>query len=154
MGKCGSAFFLHIYENDVNYGNVLIIDIHTIPNDLGEWQYLIVFSRYKQITTTTPSCSGPILAQQFGVIQYQGLYFPTQFPKWIVIIPFVLVGKNTLDWYITCHGYINNHRSPFIGPIKMYRKFEKLPSLDSGHPEMKCLLFSYFHRDCWGEKIT
>ena len=32
-----------------------------------------------------------------------GSYFPTRCPKWIFIILIVLVEKNTLDWYITCH---------------------------------------------------
>ena len=47
----------------------------------------------------------------------------TQCPKWIFIIPIVLVGKTTLDWYIACHAYINNHQTPFIGPIKIYLIF-------------------------------
>merc|ERR1712115_626335 len=47
---------------------------------------------------------------------------------------------------ITCHGYINIHHSPFIGPIKINRNFDKLPPLDHGGPEMKC---AYFHRNCW-----
>ena len=39
--------------------------------------------------------------------------------EWIFIILIVLVWKNTLNWYITCHGYIRIHHSPFIGPIKI-----------------------------------
>ena len=37
---------------------------------------------------------------------------------------------------------INNHQSPFIGPIKIDQKCEKLPPLDHGGPKMK---FTYFH---------
>ena len=33
--------------------------------------------------------------------------------------------KNTLNWYITCHSYINNHSSPFIGPIEIDRTYFK-----------------------------
>ena len=39
--------------------------------------------------------------------------------------------KNTLNWYITCHGYINNHQSPFIGPIKINLQFWKITPLGS-----------------------
>ena len=38
----------------------------------------------------------------------------------------------------TSHGYINNHQSPFIDPLKIELKnFEKLPLLDYGGHEMK-----------------
>ena len=53
-------------------------------------------------------------------------YFPTQYPKWIYIIPIALVGKK-LTKFITCHGYINNHQFPFIGPIKMIDIFDNCP---------------------------
>ena len=36
--------------------------------------------------------------------------------------------------------------TPLSGPIKINRKFEKLPPLDHGGPEMKC---TYFHCNCW-----
>ena len=45
-----------------------------------------------------------------------------------------------------CHGYINDHQSPFIGPTKkVIENFEKLPPLDHGGPEMKCCN----NRNCW-----
>ena len=54
--------------------------------------------------------------------------------------------KNKLNWYITCHGYINIYHSPFIGHIKINRTFWKITLLHHGCPEMKC---TYFHRNCW-----
>ena len=54
--------------------------------------------------------------------------------------------KNTLNCYITCHGYINIHHSTAIPPIKNIRKFWKIAPLDHEGPEMKC---TYFHRNCW-----
>ena len=36
-----------------------------------------------------------------------------------LFLSFYLKKKPTLNWYITCHGYINIHHSPFIGPIKI-----------------------------------
>jgi len=38
--------------------------------------------------------------------------------------PIVLVEKK-----YACHGYINNHQSPFIGPIKIDQKCENYPPL-------------------------
>ena len=43
-------------------------------------------------------------------------------------------------------GYINNQQFPFIGPIKIYEKCEKLPPLDNGGPEIK---FTYFQYKSW-----
>ena len=57
------------------------------------------------------------------------------------IIPIVLVEKNTLNWYITRHGYINIHHSPFIGPIKINRKFWKItPLIIMEVPKWKVLI--------------
>ena len=38
-----------------------------------------------------------------------------------------------------------NHQSPFIGPIKVDQKCEKLPPLAHGGLEMK---FTYSHQNC------
>ena len=91
------------------------------------------------MTSTTPSCSGPIPVQKSRCKSVLGV---PRCPKWIFIILIVLVEKNTLNWYITCHGYINIHHSPFICPIKINRKFWK----DHEGSEIK---FTYFHRNCW-----
>ena len=45
-----------------------------------------------------------------------------------------------------CHSYINNHQPPFIGPIEIDQKCEKLIPLDHGGPKMKC---TYFQHNCW-----
>ena len=37
----------------------------------------------------------------------------------LLLSPFYLRKKTTLNKYITCPGYINNYKSPFIGPIKV-----------------------------------
>ena len=38
------------------------------------------------------------------------------------------------------YACINNHQSPFIGPIKLTENFKELPSLDHKGPEMKLLI--------------
>ena len=54
--------------------------------------------------------------------------------------------KNTL--HITCHGYINNHQSPFIGPIKIDRKCLKKYPLGPWRSRN-----TYFHRNCWKKTL-
>ena len=41
---------------------------------------------------------------------------------------------------MTWHGYINNHKFLFIGPILMIETFENLPSLDHGSPEIATVI--------------
>jgi len=47
---------------------------------------------------------------------------------------------------VTCHGYINKHKSHFIGSLRLTLKIEKLPPLNQGYPEMKCPFF--LHHNC------
>ena len=106
----------------------------------------------KKKTSTTPSCSGPISAQKSQGNSVLGVVFPHTMPKMVFHYSHRFRWeKNTLNWYITCHGYINIHHSRFIGPIKIARKFWKNTPLDHGGPEMKC---TYFHRNCWRKKIA
>ena len=43
---------------------------------------------------------------------------------------------------VTCHGYIKNHQSPFIGPIEIDPKKLEITPLDHGGHDMK---FTDFH---------
>ena len=64
------------------------------------------------------SYSGPIPVQKIWGNLVPGPYFPTQCPKWIFVILIVLVEKKTLNWCITCHGYINiHHLLEFSGAV-------------------------------------
>ena len=85
----------------------------------------------KQLTSTTPSCSRPITAQKIRDKLVPGAVFFHNMPKmdFFKINLIVLVGKNTLNWYITCHGYINNYQSSFTGPIKNDWQFWKITPL-------------------------
>ena len=66
----------------------------------------------KERTSTTPSCSGPILAQKI-----RGNWVP-----------------GSVFFHII-------HQPPFIGPIKIDRQFWKITPLEHGGPEMKCTFF-------------
>ena len=60
-----------------------------------------------------PSCSGPIPAQK-----YQGRIFLHNAQNGFLLFLSFSLRKDTLNCYITCHVYINNHKSPLKGPIK------------------------------------
>ena len=83
-------------------------------------------------TSTTPSCNGPIPAQRIWgnfCTRAQGCIFPHNAQNGFLRFPSFSFVKSTLNWYITCHGYFNNHQSPFMCPIKNYRKFGKVTPL-------------------------
>ena len=85
-----------------------------------------------QKTSTTLSCSGPIPAQESRGNSRLGVVFSHTIPKMDFRYSHRFSWeKNTLNWYITCHGYINIHHSPFIGPIKINHKFWKITALGS-----------------------
>ena len=73
-----------------------------------------------------PSCSGPILTQKLRDKVNSGAVFSHLMPKVDFYFSIVFVGKNTLKWQVTCHGYINNHQSPLIGPLNWLKKIKKL----------------------------
>ena len=96
-----------------------------------------------EYTSTTPSCSELIRTQNIWGNSVPGAILSHTMPKmdfhhshrfsWEI---------NTLNWYITCHGYINIHHSPFIGPIKINRTFWKITPLGSWRSWNEMYLFS------------
>ena len=98
-------------------------------------------------TSTTPSCSGLLPAQKSIIIiqcnSVPGVTFPHTLLKMNFYYSHRFIRKNTLNWYITCHGYNNNQQSPFIGVKKLIDFFNN-PLLDNGGSEIK---FTYYHRN-------
>ena len=98
------------------------------------------------LTSTTPSCNGPIQEQKIRGNAVPWAVFSQVIPK----IDFFYYSHrfswgNTLKWYVTCDGYINITSPHFIGPIIIDRKKEeKLPPLDHSAHETKCSYFHYF----------
>ena len=134
---------LHIRNHFLMCNSVILILFYLIwPQHCMFW----TISKNPK-TSTTPSCSGPIPAKKSRGNSVLGAVFSHTMPKMEFDYSHRFSWeKNTLNWYITCHGYINIHHSPFIGLIKINRKFRNITPLDHGGPEMKC---TYFHRNCW-----
>ena len=96
------------------------------------------------MTSTTPSCSGSIPAQNSRGNSVLGVIFSHTMPKMDFRYSHRFSWeRNTL---ITCHGYnfINIHHSPFIGPTKMNQTFWKITPLGSWRSWNEIYVFPLF----------
>ena len=93
-------------------------------------------------TSTTPSCSRPIPTQKSRGNSVLGVLFSHTMPKkdfryshrfsW---------EKNTLNWYITYHGYINIHLCVFL--LICLRKYPFLPHIGLKYQYDYYFMFKY-----------
>ena len=87
----------------------------------------LIISIETHITSTTPSCSGPVLAQKSRGNSVLGVVFSHTIPKMDFHFSQRFsweINTKSLNWYITCHGYINIHHSPCFH--KSYKDWSKI----------------------------